>query len=197
MRLLTINARVEAAASSAEGLDFTALKKVIKKVQLASLDLDREKCKAEKEFMKILRKLRSGHQGKCTKFRHLLHFVARWIKGIFGAEPPKHHFVNEIDDHVWLEYLELDMENNTRHHHHLPLEKLIKAAKRVSSVNLKIVSFERGFISEHGIKEREWYKHLGVAPGKWLGQFSFWLLTYLFSLTDDVIQDMGPPPSLH
>jgi N-acetylated-alpha-linked acidic dipeptidase len=26
------------------------------------------------------------------------------------------------------------------------------------------------FISEDGIKDREWYRHLGVAPGKWLGK---------------------------
>jgi len=182
MRLLTINARVEAAASSAEVPDFTALKKVIKKVQLASLDLDKEKHKAEKELIKILRKLHSGHHGKRTKFRHLLRLIAHRIKTIFGAEPPKHHSINEADAYAWLEYLHLDMDNNTKyhhHHHHLPLKKLIKAAKRVSSANRKIISFERGFISEHGIKEREWYKHLGVAPGKWLGEFSSWLLTYL------------------
>ena len=177
MRSLTVNARVEAAAaSSTEVPDFTALRKAVKKVQLASFDLDREKRKAEKELMKILRKLRSGHRDKCTKFRRLLHFVTRWIRRIFVAEPPKHHVVDEVDARAWLEYLGLDMENNTGHHH-LPLKKLIKAAKRVSSANRKLISFERGFISEHGIKEREWYKHLGVAPGRWLGEFSPWLLT--------------------
>ena len=36
-------------------------------------------------------------------------------------------------------------------------------------VNKKLIAFERGFISEDGIKDREWYRHLGVAPGKWLG----------------------------
>ncbi|KAG6890542.1 hypothetical protein C0992_000802 [Termitomyces sp. T32_za158] len=49
------------------------------------------------------------------------------------------------------------------------LKKLIKAAKRIVKVNKKIIAFERGFISEGGIKDREWYKNLGVAPGKWLG----------------------------
>ena len=41
----------------------------------------------------------------------------------------------------------------------------------MQAANKKLVGFERGFISEEGIKEREWYRHLGVAPGKWLGQF--------------------------
>ena len=49
-------------------------------------------------------------------------------------------------------------------------KKLHKAIKRVRQVNKKLVAFERGLISEEGIKDREWYKHLGVAPGKWLGE---------------------------
>lgn len=57
---------------------------------------------------------------------------------------------------------------------HLPgdaklLREIIKAVKRVRTVNAKLASFERGFISKEGINDREWYKHLGVAPGKWLG----------------------------
>ncbi|TFK55577.1 Zn-dependent exopeptidase [Heliocybe sulcata] len=51
----------------------------------------------------------------------------------------------------------------------LPIHKFIEAAKRIQRVNKKLSSFERGFISEEGIKDREWYRHLGVAPGKWLG----------------------------
>ncbi|KAI0939157.1 hypothetical protein AcV5_000651 [Taiwanofungus camphoratus] len=44
-----------------------------------------------------------------------------------------------------------------------------RAVQRVRVVNKKLVSFERGFIHPDGIKDREWYRHLGVAPGKWLG----------------------------
>ncbi|KAF7301895.1 Zn-dependent exopeptidase [Mycena indigotica] len=50
-----------------------------------------------------------------------------------------------------------------------PLAKLRKVVKRIRAVNQKLVSFERGFISTDGIPEREWYKHLAIAPGKWLG----------------------------
>ena len=56
--------------------------------------------------------------------------------------------------------------------HGLP-PKLIKAAKAVRKINKKLTSFERGFIHEGGIKDREWYRHLGVAPGKWLGRTLF------------------------
>jgi N-acetylated-alpha-linked acidic dipeptidase len=45
----------------------------------------------------------------------------------------------------------------------------MKAVKRVQAVNKKLSSFEGGFISKEGIGGREWYKHLAVAPGKWLG----------------------------
>ncbi|KAL5527109.1 hypothetical protein ACEPAG_5900 [Sanghuangporus baumii] len=51
----------------------------------------------------------------------------------------------------------------------ITLPRFIEAVKRVRRVNKKLSSFESGFISEGGIKDREWYRHLGVAPGKWLG----------------------------
>jgi len=51
-----------------------------------------------------------------------------------------------------------------------PVRKFIEAARRLGRSNKKLIAFERGFISEGGIKDREWYKHLGVAPGKWLGK---------------------------
>ena len=59
----------------------------------------------------------------------------------------------------------------------IPIFEFIKAAKRVGHCNKKLIAFERGFISKEGIKDREWYKHLGVAPGKWLGgrHFLFFL----------------------
>ncbi|KAJ2916443.1 hypothetical protein MD484_g3989, partial [Candolleomyces efflorescens] len=50
-----------------------------------------------------------------------------------------------------------------------PWQKVKKAVKRVQAVNKKLIAFERGFISKNGIKHREWFKHLGVAPGTWLG----------------------------
>ena len=51
-----------------------------------------------------------------------------------------------------------------------PIKQFKKAAKRVQRANAKLVAFEKGFIDEEGIKDREWYRHLGVAPGKWLGK---------------------------
>jgi N-acetylated-alpha-linked acidic dipeptidase len=51
-----------------------------------------------------------------------------------------------------------------------PSRHLIKAIQQVQAVNKRLIAFERGFISKDGIKGREWYKHLGVAPGRWLGE---------------------------
>ncbi|KAK4687379.1 N-acetylated-alpha-linked acidic dipeptidase, partial [Tremellales sp. Uapishka_1] len=49
------------------------------------------------------------------------------------------------------------------------MREIKKVLEEVRVINKKVQSFEWGFISEEGIKEREWYKHKGVAPGKWLG----------------------------
>ncbi|KAJ6539618.1 hypothetical protein B0H19DRAFT_1179844 [Mycena capillaripes] len=50
-----------------------------------------------------------------------------------------------------------------------PFARLRKAVRRIRAVNKKLISFEKGFISKDGIPDREWYKHLAIAPGKWLG----------------------------
>ncbi|KAJ7228374.1 hypothetical protein GGX14DRAFT_692427 [Mycena pura] len=50
-----------------------------------------------------------------------------------------------------------------------PLTKLRKTVRRIRAVNQKLIGFEKGFISKDGIPDREWYKHLAIAPGKWLG----------------------------
>ncbi|KAG9124463.1 hypothetical protein FRC07_011555 [Ceratobasidium sp. 392] len=55
------------------------------------------------------------------------------------------------------------------HHKHGGFRKLIRAVKEVQAVNKKLSTFEQGFLSDEGIPDREWYRHLGVAPGKWLG----------------------------
>jgi N-acetylated-alpha-linked acidic dipeptidase len=77
----------------------------------------------------------------------------------------------------WEEYLEFAAtvdEKSLRHEAFsslpFPISIFIRAAKRVVAANRKLIAFERGFISEEGIKDREWYRHLGVAPGKWLGK---------------------------
>ncbi|KAH9899682.1 Zn-dependent exopeptidase [Cubamyces lactineus] len=66
---------------------------------------------------------------------------------------------------------------------HWNRHELAKAVRRVQSANAKLIGFERGFISEEGLEGREWYKHLGVAPGKWLGYGATTLPTLTEALT--------------
>lgn len=72
------------------------------------------------------------------------------------------------------------------------LEKLLKKGrkddrlmKEVALVNAKLRRFESGFLHKNGIPEREWYKHLVVAPGKWLGYGA----TTFPALTEAIIFD--------
>lgn len=45
-----------------------------------------------------------------------------------------------------------------------------RAIRQLRAVNKAIKAFETGFLGdEQGLKGREWYRHLGVAPGRWLG----------------------------
>ncbi|GAA5854899.1 hypothetical protein JCM9279_000191 [Rhodotorula babjevae] len=45
-----------------------------------------------------------------------------------------------------------------------------KAAHSLRKVNAALRGFERGFLGdEEGLQGRTWYRHLGVAPGRWLG----------------------------
>ncbi|TFK88929.1 Zn-dependent exopeptidase [Polyporus arcularius HHB13444] len=78
--------------------------------------------------------------------------------------PLTHRLAHNLPE--WLKRL---LEKIFKHGPPTPIKKFIEAAQRVQRANAKLVAFERGFISEEGIKDREWYKHLGVAPGKWLG----------------------------
>ena len=81
----------------------------------------------------------------------------------------KNHEVN-VKSGIW-PHLPLPKRPHWPHRKpHGPPPKLIKAAKAVRKINKKLASFESGFIHEGGIKDREWYRHLGVAPGKWLGR---------------------------
>lgn len=155
-------------------MDFSPLRHSIKQLQIASFKLDEEKLKAETKFRKILASLAlPGYRRKNQN--QLWRRVRDWIKGVFGVEPPERALKHHED---WIRYLDINTGvgnelagHSTEEigHRPFPISKLIKAAKRVSRANKKLKAFERGFISEGGIKDREWYKHLGVAPGKWLG----------------------------
>jgi N-acetylated-alpha-linked acidic dipeptidase len=180
--------RVENLASiSSINPNFSDLREAINDLQSASAKLDEEKEEAEFFFKDMLHKLLKRH-GSCRrrKFRQ----IADWIKKLFGVHP--HHGHHHSKHGYWMDvaFGTAGIRDAHRHEHHVqgddqsrtpplhhwpprfPIHKFIKAAKRVRKANQKLVAFERGFISVGGIRNRGWYKHLGVAPGLWLGNYS-------------------------
>lgn len=179
--------------------DFSTLRKSISALQSASADLDVEKVESEKDLKRLLSTLPPFRHGMETWLKKgLRRRIADWIKGIYGVKPYRPQHPNLLA-YKWKAYVDFTSQMDgagverrrrrrlpppdrdihghfSRDDHHpplpqdFPLDEFIKAVKRVSTVNKKLMAFERGFISEGGIKDREWYKHLGVAPGKWLGQ---------------------------
>lgn len=75
---------------------------------------------------------------------------------------------------------------------HRPCPKRMRAIRKlleeVRKINGKLAGFEGGFIDEAGLPGREWYRHLGVAPGMWLGYgtTTFPAVTEALTLEGDV-----------
>jgi N-acetylated-alpha-linked acidic dipeptidase len=70
---------------------------------------------------------------------------------------------------------------------------LLRAIRDVRIMNNRLRSFEAGMISAEGIKDREWFKHLGVAPGKWLGYGA----TTFPGLTEAIVFDKDKKAANH
>ncbi|KAI0796916.1 Zn-dependent exopeptidase [Abortiporus biennis] len=173
------------AASSSLDVDLSGLRESIKDLQSASAKLDHAKVKALSDLRKLLKKV-IRHR----IIRHRARRAVCSIKKIFGKKCVCPHMkaVQEAhvptfkttDGHVfkprigrypaWLKEQQ-DLQHQSEHPHppHFPVKKFLKLFKRIRKVNQKLVAFERGLIHKDGIKDREWYRHLGVAPGKWLG----------------------------
>jgi N-acetylated-alpha-linked acidic dipeptidase len=142
------------AVAGSYDVDLSPLRGSLHALQSASLALDSAKTKAEHKLRKILKRLKKRH-GICRKILHKIHKASCKLMKVFGKDK-----CESKDKHG-------DMERERSHGR--PSRRLLKAIQRVQAVNKRLIAFERGFISKDGIKDREWYKHLGVAPGKWSG----------------------------
>ncbi|KAL5527160.1 hypothetical protein ACEPAG_5951 [Sanghuangporus baumii] len=176
--------------------DFSSLRSSISKLQKSSVTLDEEKAAAEKHLTKLLRKWLHGRYGHGKGWVRKVHKALKKIcsklglcsnsceRGAFKLGHPEnlgasHRLKPRIGRFPeWVKEQKEKGHDSTwghKYHGHFGhknaklLKKIQAAAKRVQAANKKLVAFERGFISEDGIKDREWFKHLGVAPGKWLG----------------------------
>ncbi len=170
--------------------DLAALRRSIKRLQEASTTLDVEKHATEVEFKNLLREMDNAAHNAAT---HLSFWEK--TKVAFGLSAGrKEHKVHAAEESLreWFSRVwtfgrgtdddDAHVSKGPSHHssywasRKISIHKFILAAKRVGSVNQKLIAFERGFISTEGLKEREWYRHLGVAPGKWLGMRSVYFL---------------------
>ncbi|KAJ7068555.1 hypothetical protein C8F01DRAFT_1227625 [Mycena amicta] len=156
-------------------VDFSPLRKAITVLQAASRSLDFEKTAAEEDLRRIVRKWVKHRRATRRKLRK----VYCRLKKIFGR---KCHHKKHSDSDGGLDSLDVDILTGFAIHMgsdisefnqalvrpRFPLEQLRKAVQRIRAVNEKLVGFEKGFISTDGIPDREWYKHLVIAPGKWL-----------------------------
>ncbi|KAJ2931755.1 hypothetical protein H1R20_g5499, partial [Candolleomyces eurysporus] len=161
--------------------DFADLRTSIKTLQEASIKLDAEKVEAEKKLREFFDKLPQGPHHHCRgrgplKALRRLYFQAKnAVRTLLGLPPLERPVPRHIPQTPEALAFALANDELTPWGHQdewrppFPIHKFIKAVKRVQRANKKLKSFEQGFISEEGIKDREWYRHLGVAPGKWLG----------------------------
>ncbi|KAJ6538560.1 Zn-dependent exopeptidase [Mycena vulgaris] len=157
----------------ASAMDFSKIRRTISELTAASIELDAEKDEAEKDFKRLLSQLPKFPRRHGWRRGFAAH-LANWIKRVFGVAPHHGHRAGLHIPAEWEEYLDAQFAGHgSADGPHLPrvppIFKFIKAAKRVTKANKKLAAFEQGFISEEGIKGREWYRHMVVAPGRWLG----------------------------
>jgi len=168
-------------------VQFKSLRESIHALQQASIALDEEKHKIAKELQKVI--------GKLKKHKKSLKKLYCRIKKLFGRKCSCPHkktspmTIEEQEESSMILGLAVHAgykaRSNLLPHPGKAINHLRKLAKRIQDVNAKSSTFERGFISAEGIKDREWYKHLAVAPGKWLGYGA----TTLPGLTEAIIFD--------
>ncbi|KAG8860116.1 hypothetical protein FRB96_004139 [Tulasnella sp. 330] len=168
-------------------VEFSPLYKAIHQVAKASVKLDKSKARAVHKLEKAIADLKKhqmereeAHKACATRSWRK---TREWIKSVFGVESSPNR--RSVHGHPSQKTLEKESGHKYDHHHHhhghehdeeqkkhkIPkvIRRVMKAAEVVISHNKKLSSFEQGFISEEGIKDREWYRNLVVAPGKWTG----------------------------
>lgn len=141
-------------------VDFAPLRSTIHELQLASIELDKAKVKAEARLDHLVRR---WHRRVARK--QWLKKVWRKIKRIFKGDRDDDSSEDEGKELLAGRSCAKDMhaggamlKDNTYMHMWGPGRKFAKAAREVQKINHKLASFERGFIVEDGLVSREWYK---------------------------------------
>jgi len=178
---------VENLASEAPlDVQFKHLKKSIRALQGASAALDHAKDEALKDLEDWHHRLEKC-QSRSTELWAKRFFKKSFcrMKKIIGWEPCNQEEFNMNSCDASEERFQIkafqqllvysshdvDVERSDAFRPTCPTRKELKEiVDRLMDINKKARAFEKGFISKDGIKDREWYKHLAVAPGKWLGE---------------------------
>ena len=133
-------------------LNLKTLRKAIAKLEKSSKALDKQKDEAEKQLLKLHKKWRESQEdqdnedlSQTPQKRSIRNF--RLGKAAAGI---KLHS-RSLADHS------THRPGHEDHRRRKLLKKIIKAAKRVQGINRKLATFESGFISSEGIRDREWY----------------------------------------
>ncbi|AAW40887.2 protein-vacuolar targeting-related protein, putative [Cryptococcus deneoformans JEC21] len=163
-------------------IDFEPLADAIEAAQTASGELDKQRHKALKKLHKLIGKPAHGKYGI---FKTMLRGCG------WRVEEGK-----EVDYSLqtWEEGPKEGISSFP--HPRLPfplptpgrIREIKKVLKEIRIINRKLQNFESGFLSQDGLKDREWYKHKGTAPGLWLGYGA----TTFPALTEAITIDHSP-----
>jgi len=171
-----------ASSNKTLNVDLLPLRQSIQALQISSIQLDAEKKEVEEQLRHIVQRISQRHTS-CPLSQGLLKSVLCHTKKLthyMTLKPSRSPYREDPILHTAFSEAGLRCSS----------EALEKAVERVRNVNQKLRAYERGFISEEGLVRRKWYRHLGVAPGEWLGEW----LDALFGLwTNREMQVMGPP----
>ncbi|KAG8943630.1 hypothetical protein FRC03_002411 [Tulasnella sp. 419] len=167
----------EAAAAGLHN-SFHHLANRIEHLQTASHHLDHAKTKAAHELEKALEELEKhrkqhGQGHRRLSAHHPHHCTGQpwrrtrdWIKSVCGVQSQA---AASNPEGTCKLHRQLSDSQDGDNHLPAPVRRVMHAARVVVAINKKLSSFERGFIDKEGIKDREWYRNIVVAPGKWKG----------------------------
>ncbi|ODN82116.1 hypothetical protein L202_02423 [Cryptococcus amylolentus CBS 6039] len=150
---------VAKSSSLSSKIDFAPLTSAIKSAQHASTGLDKDRHDALKKLQKLL------GEGKHTSSSMLSRAAHRCGWQATPGTELQHMPTWDDESESGFPHPRLPFPLPTPGRIH----KIKEVLEEIRVINKKLQYFELDFISENGIKEREWYRHKGTAPGLWLG----------------------------
>lgn len=163
----------EIASANSFAVDLEPLRKSIQSLQAESLKLDSEKEDAEAQLIEAIKK---SHQ---WRFSRIFKKLFCGLEALLGLGDCSDMTCGARGERALIRALHAHLPPSTTQVSTLLSLDIFRAWRRVRAVNQKLRTFEQGLLSAEGIPEREWYKHLGVAPGKWLGEFRLLFFLYV------------------